>query len=138
MHFTIPLFERRSSGTFECTTLGLGPNTKTRVGGHIHKVHKKLIDDLRLLLEKTRARDLVRTQMARGIRLERVRLELTLAGTSERRKVSGIYPIVIEPRWASQSDRIYLAYHPGRQEESLPIRLDLPIADQVRPYFSRV
>jgi ATP-dependent Clp protease ATP-binding subunit ClpC len=138
MHFTIPLFERRSSGAYECTTLGLGPNTRFRSGSYAHKVHRKLIEDLRQIFEKAKARDLERTQMARGIRLARVRLELTLASAGERRKVSGVYPVVIEPRWASESERIHVAYHPSRQEESVPIRLDLPLEEQLRPYFSRV
>jgi ATP-dependent Clp protease ATP-binding subunit ClpC len=137
MHFTIPLFERRAAGNVECVTLGLGPNTQRRSGGHAQKIHRRLIDDLRPVVEKMRARDLPRLTMPRGLRLERVRLELTLVSPGERRKASGVYPIVIEPRWASEDARLFFAYHPERQEESLPIRPEIPLEEQLRPYFAR-
>ncbi|MEP7126031.1 MAG: AAA family ATPase, partial [Byssovorax sp.] len=107
----------------------------TRTGRHPRKVQTELAAELRKDLEKKSGRDLERFQMPRGMRLERVRLELTLA--LDRRKVTGIYPVIIEPRWASEDERVYIAYHPMRQEESLPIRLDLPLEDQLRPFFSK-
>ncbi len=135
MHFTLPIFHRRQGGFLELTTLCLGPGTRTRTGRHPRKVQTELSAELRKDVEKLKARDLERFQMPRGMRLERVRLELTLA--ADRRKVTGIYPVVIEPRWASEDERVHIAYHPMRQEESLPIRLDLPLEDQLRPFFSR-
>lgn len=137
MHFTLPVFLRQQNGFLELTTLGLGPGTRTRTGRHPRKVQTELAADLRKDLEKTRARALERFQMPRGMRLERVRLELTLASDGDRRKVTGIYPVVIEPRWASEDERVFMAYHPARQEESLPIRLDLPLDEQLRPFFAR-
>jgi ATP-dependent Clp protease ATP-binding subunit ClpA/ATP-dependent Clp protease ATP-binding subunit ClpC len=135
MHFTLPLFHRLHNGFLELTTLCLGPGTRTRTGRHPRKVQTELAQDLRKDVEKLRARELERLQMPRGMRLERVRLELVLA--ADRRKVTGIYPVVIEPRWASETERVHLAYHPMRQEESLPIRLDLPLDEQLRPFFSK-
>ena len=135
MHFTLPIFHRQVSGFVELTTLCLGPATRTRTGRHPRKVQTELSADLRKIVEKTGARELSRFQMPRGMRLERVRLELTLA--VDRRKVTGIYPVVIEPCWASENERIHLAYHPMRQEESLPIRLDLPLDEQLRPFFAK-
>jgi ATP-dependent Clp protease ATP-binding subunit ClpC len=135
MHFTLPIFHRQQGGSLELTTLCLGPGTRTRTGRHPRKVQTELATELRKDVEKKPARELERFQMPRGMRLERVRLELTLA--ADRRKVTGIYPVVIEPRWASEDERVHIAYHPMRQEESLPIRLDLPLEDQLRPFFSR-
>ena len=135
MHFTIPLFERRTSGDFECVTLGLGPTTKAREGSNHHKVQRKLIEDLRTAFEKAHAADLARVEMPRGIRLERVRLELTLSGAGERRKVSGICPVVLEPRWASAEEKIVFAYHPHRQEEAASVREDRPLDEQLRALF---
>ncbi len=137
MHFTLPVFHRQLNGFHELTTLGLGPGTRSRTGRHPRKVETELAADLRKDLEKTRARELERFQMPRGMRLERVRLELTLTSAGDRRKVTGVYPVVIEPRWASEDERVFMAYHPARQEESLPIRVDAPLEEQLRPYFAK-
>ncbi|WP_437968286.1 AAA family ATPase [Sorangium sp. So ce260] len=134
MHFTIPLFERRTTNV-ECVTLGLGPSTRSRAGRHPERVRRLLIEELRPLFEKARAAQLARIEMPRGLRLEKVRLELSLSGSGERRKVSGLCPVVLEPRWASEHERIVFAYHPTRQGDAAPIRDDLPLDEQLRALF---
>ncbi|WP_437288533.1 AAA family ATPase [Sorangium sp. So ce406] len=136
MHFTIPLFERRTTNV-ACVTLGLGPSTRSREGRHPERVRRLLIEELRPIFEKTRAAQLARFEVPRGIRLEKVRLELTLsgAGLADRRKVSGLCPVVLEPRWASEHERIVFAYHPARQGDAAPIRDDLPLDEQLRALF---
>ncbi|WP_437647781.1 AAA family ATPase [Sorangium sp. So ce362] len=134
MHFTIPLFERRTTNV-ECVTLGLGPSTRSRAGRHPERVRRLLIEELRPLFEKARAAQLARIEMPRGLRLEKVRLELSLSGAGERRKVSGLCPVVLEPRWASERERIVFAYHPTRQGDAAPIRDDLPLDEQLRALF---
>ncbi|WP_437677372.1 AAA family ATPase [Sorangium sp. So ce131] len=137
MHFTIPLFERRSSSGVECVTLGLGPSTRSRQGRHPDRVQRLLIEELRPIFEKARPTQLARFEMPRGIRLEKVRLELALSGATpaDRRKVSGLCPVVLEPRWASEHERIVFAYHPARQGEAAPVREDLPLDEQLRALF---
>jgi ATP-dependent Clp protease ATP-binding subunit ClpA/ATP-dependent Clp protease ATP-binding subunit ClpC len=71
------------------------------------------------------------------MKLERVRLELTLGKTGERRKVSGLYPVVIEPRWASESRRVRIAYHPSRQGEPLVLQDELALDEQLKLHFAR-
>ena len=137
MNFTIPTFERHSPGRYECIPLGLGPKVEGVYGKHPRKVQRKLGDDLRVALEKRKAAELPRLQMVRGMKLERVRLELTLGKMGDKRKVSGFYPVVIEPRWASESERIRIAYHPSRQSESLVLREEMPLDEQLRLHFAR-
>ncbi|WP_437992229.1 AAA family ATPase [Sorangium sp. So ce145] len=134
MHFTIPLFERRTTNV-ECVTLGLGPSTRSREGRHAERVRRLLTEELRAVFEKARAAELARLEFPRGIRIEKVRLELTLSGAAERRKVSGLCPVVLEPRWASEHERVVFAYHPARQGEAAPIREDLPLDEQLRALF---
>jgi len=136
VHFTIPVFERRTSSLYEYVTLGLGPLTRARAGTKQHRAQRKLTEELRATFEKARAAELARVEMPRGIRVERVRLELTLGG-AERRKVTGVCPVVLEPRWASSESRIVLAYHPARQEEAAPVREDAPLDEQLRGLFQR-
>ena len=124
MNFTIPLYERRENGEVYCATLGLGPMSQAREGRNLHKVHAGIMDSLRPLLAKAKARELRRMSMARGMRIERVRMDLTLSRGGERRKVTGVYPIVIEPRWASQDGPITFAYPPMPQEDASGVRPD--------------
>jgi ATP-dependent Clp protease ATP-binding subunit ClpA/ATP-dependent Clp protease ATP-binding subunit ClpC len=137
VHFTIPLFERRAAGRFSCATLGLGSRSQQKDGKSLHKVHRAIEDALRAAIGKARAEDLRRFQMARGISLARVRLELTLAGEGGRRKATGMFPIVVEPRWASERERVHVAYHPHRQGDAVPVDPMLPLGDQLRPVLSR-
>ncbi|AKT43856.1 AAA family ATPase [Chondromyces crocatus] len=135
MHFTIPLFERRTPRTYQTVTLGLGPLTLTREGGTAHRVLRKLVESLQETFEKTPAVALARIEMARGLRIERVRLEMVIG--AERHKVSGVFPVILEPRWATEEEKITLAYHPERQNEAIPIDEDAPLAGQVRALFQQ-
>ncbi|MFO0754993.1 MAG: AAA family ATPase [Byssovorax sp.] len=137
MHFTIPTFERFTPGGFECTPLGVGLLARTFHGKHPRKVERKLSDELRLEFGKVRASELPPVQMARGIKLERVHLELAIGKGGERRKVSGNYPVVIEPRWASDEERIRVAYHPSRQDEVVLLRDDLGLEEQLKHHFGK-
>jgi ATP-dependent Clp protease ATP-binding subunit ClpC len=137
VHFTIPVFERRGAGDFACSTLGLGPFGRQRAGKNLHKVHQGIVDALRTEIGKATAQELRRFAPARGISLSRVRLTLTLAGEGGRRKASGVFPIVIEPRWASAGERLHVAYHPLRQDDALSVDPALPLDEQLRPFLSR-
>ena len=138
MQATILIFERKTSEGVLCTTLGLGPETRRRFGRNPQKTHTKLIDDVRVVFRKASPALLMRYEPVRGTRLQRVRLQLTLTGGRERRKVAGLYPIVLEPRWVSREQRVTFAFHPDRPEEVVPIREDEPLESQLRAWFQSV
>ena len=135
MRATIPIFERRSFSRVECVTLGLGPDTKRREGKNPRKAEAKLIEDLQKLLRKTPAQRLAQFEPVRGTQLVRVRLQLNLVGASERRKIAGRYPFVLEPRWTTATAKCMFAYHPDRQTEVLAVLPDQPLEPQLRVYF---
>ncbi|EYF07117.1 AAA family ATPase [Chondromyces apiculatus] len=134
MHFLVPLFERVMAGGYGCTTLGLGPLTRAHEGANAHRVQRKLVEALQEAFAKYPAAELSRVQMATGIRLERVRLELQVGG-ADRRKVSGVFPVVLEPRWASDEAQVMLAYHPERQDEAVAMDMEAPLEGQLRALF---
>ena len=101
MFLTVPVYQKKDGGLLEWTTLGIGPHTRARRGRHPGKLQQGLTDELRDVVAKLEPRELEAFQLARGTQLERVRLELVLRGAGQRRKVSGLCPLVIEPRWAS-------------------------------------
>jgi ATP-dependent Clp protease ATP-binding subunit ClpC len=135
MQVSFALYQKRFGVRLEWATLGLGPDTKRRAGRSPAKLRQAIVEDVRKLLEDKRPRELVAYQMARGTRLERVRLELSLRGEGKRRKVAGLYPIIVEPRLAGGDRRLLVAYHPDRQEEWFPVREAEELAAQAAPYF---
>ena len=137
MNFTLALFERRVAGVFECITLGLGPKSRRERGRNAQKIHHDLKTSLARDLRAAKAHEVRRYRLAKGLRLERVRLELTFAGGAGKRKVSGVFPVILEPHWASAEARVVVAYHPARQVESIPVDADKPLDEQLRPFFAK-
>ncbi len=135
MFLTVPVYQKKEGGQLEWTTLGIGPHTRARRGRHPGKLQQGLTDELRDIVAKLEPRELEAFQLARGTQLERVRLELVLRGAGQRRKVSGLCPLVVEPRWASESRRLVLAYHPQRQTEWFPVREGASLVEQATAFF---
>ena len=135
MFLTVPVYQKKDGGFLEWTTLGIGPHTRARRGRHPGKLQQGLTDELRDVVAKLEPRELEAFQLARGTQLERVRVELVLRGAGQRRKVSGLCPLVVEPRWASESRRLVLAYHPQRQAEWFPLREGASLVEQATAFF---
>ena len=121
MNITVPIYQQRDGNRLQWTTLSLGPHTCSRSGRNALKLQQALVGELKGLLRKLTPRQLAPLALTRGISLERLRLELTLRGPGTKRKVTGLYPVVLEPRWLSRDTRILIGYHPGRQEEWFPL-----------------
>jgi ATP-dependent Clp protease ATP-binding subunit ClpA/ATP-dependent Clp protease ATP-binding subunit ClpC len=137
LQVTIPLFERQRFGWYEVATVGLGPLSRRREGRSPHKIDAQITTDLREAIKKLPVRDLEHLQPARGVALQHVRLELTMFGETERRKLTGLFPLIIEPRWTSDDARISIVHHPFVPAASFPLRPDLALEDQARLYFTK-
>src|SRR5947209_3016028 len=111
MFITLPIYQKKDGAVVEWTTLGLGPHTRSRRGRNVLKLQEALTGELRDAVGKLAPNELDVFQLARGTQLERVRVELTLkpSGAARtqraRRKVSGLCPLVLEPRWAADDRR---------------------------------
>src|SRR6202012_3337145 len=55
-----------------------------------------------------------------------------------KRKETGLFPLVVEPRWAAHERPFVIAYHPDRQHEWFPLSSDdeAAIVDDANLYFS--
>jgi ATP-dependent Clp protease ATP-binding subunit ClpA/ATP-dependent Clp protease ATP-binding subunit ClpC len=139
VNITVPIYQRVEGGQVHWTTLTLGPHTRSRSGRSALKVEQGLVGELKGAVQKLEPAQLEPLQLARGVRLERVRLDLTLQPEKGgRRKVTGRFPLVLEPRWLNREARIQLVYHPERQQEWFPLEQDEQLDARAVLYFQRV
>jgi ATP-dependent Clp protease ATP-binding subunit ClpA/ATP-dependent Clp protease ATP-binding subunit ClpC len=134
--FTIPVYQRKLDNQLEWTTLLLGSPAVSSIGASSLKVQKALADTLKSLIAQKTPLELEPMVMSRGMRLERVHLELTLKGAGKKRKISGTFPVVLEPRWVSEDRRLVLGYHPRSQQSWFPVSEDRSLAEQAEIFFS--
>jgi ATP-dependent Clp protease ATP-binding subunit ClpA/ATP-dependent Clp protease ATP-binding subunit ClpC len=137
MNITIPVYQTKKNSLYEWITVGLGPHTLYKNGHSVHKVQQSLLNELRRVVEGLKPSELSWFQLVRGTKLERVRLELGLRGEGRRRKVTGLCPLIVEPRWVSAERRLLVAYHPARQTEWFPVREDEPFDQQAALFLQK-
>jgi ATP-dependent Clp protease ATP-binding subunit ClpA/ATP-dependent Clp protease ATP-binding subunit ClpC len=137
MNFTVAIYQRKRSGVFEWTTIGVGRHVRTRRGTNLAKVKQEIVDDLRKVVEGCRPADLVAFGLERGTELRRVRVEVTVAGDGRRRTLTGLCPIVIEPRASGPERILQIAYHPERPTEWLAIDPSLGFDAQIEGFLQQ-
>jgi ATP-dependent Clp protease ATP-binding subunit ClpA/ATP-dependent Clp protease ATP-binding subunit ClpC len=136
--FTIPIYVTPlADGRQEWTTLGLGPHTISRKGVSELKLQQALIGDLKQLVRKLEPEELELLALRTGLRLERLRLDLTLRGEGGKRKLTGLFPVILEPRWFNREARLQLCYHPARQRDWFPLEGEAELEERAALYFSR-
>lgn len=141
MNLTIAVYQSRGPSGLQWTTLALGPHTRSRTGKSTVKLQRKLVDDLRTIIGELPVRELAYFQLPRGIRLERVRLELDfkrVRAGAEVSKVAGLFPLILEPRMRTRGEPMTIAYHPSRQDEWFPVDPGLGLEDQAKAFFTRM
>ncbi|MCC7539327.1 MAG: hypothetical protein IT379_24095, partial [Deltaproteobacteria bacterium] len=116
MELTIAVYQRRVSGDLEWTTLGLAPHDVVRRSLSPVKLEQAIVEAVRTALERVAPADLARFEMTRGTTLVRARLELTLGVGGARRRVSSMFPIVVEPRRTAGGHVSFVGYHPAQQD----------------------
>jgi ATP-dependent Clp protease ATP-binding subunit ClpC len=137
MNVTVAVHQRRDERGLRWTTLGLGPFTRTATATSSVRLQRKLLEGLRGAMAEAHPRELAWFAMPRSLRLERLRLQLTLKGRGGRRQVSGLYPVVVEARARTADEWLTLAYHPDRQEAWFPVEPEAPLEQQAAAFFTR-
>ncbi len=140
MNLTIGIYQRRDASGLHWTTLGLGPYSRNRLGKSAVKLQRKLVDELRGVIGELPASQLAYFQLSRGLRLERVRLELDfkrVRAGAEARRLSGLFPLILEPRWRTRAELMTIAYHPWRQHEWFPVDAEAGLEEQAKAFFTR-
>jgi len=136
VNVTVPIYQRRGGGSYDWITLGLGPFTLRRRSTNAAKLQEKLIDDLRRALEAANAENLRHFDLKKGTYLRRVRIEVSTSLDGKKARVSGLCPLVIEPRMASDERMLNVVYHPHRQEDWFVWNPIDPLETQANAFFN--
>jgi ATP-dependent Clp protease ATP-binding subunit ClpA/ATP-dependent Clp protease ATP-binding subunit ClpC len=138
VNFTLPVYQAKKRANFlKLTTVGLGPHTVLRAGAHVGKVEQLLIGALRDSLKTVRPAELEWFDLKIGTQLVRERFEFALRRQGGRKKLSGTYPLILEPRQAGADRALTIAYHPWRQTEWFPVVDDEPLGEQAAAFFAK-
>ncbi len=136
--FTVPIYQRKDGRDLRWTTLGLGRFTETQEGRSLVKMQRKLTDRLRKVIAAAEPVELEELQLHRGLRLERLHLDLTVKASGGSHHVAGTFPVVVEPRWLGGESRVWVAYHPDRQREWVAVPEHAALAEPVAAFFRAV
>ena len=117
--FQVSVYQRQVRSGVSLTLVGIGEPTFRRIAVTLRKAEERLKDDLRRAIAKAPVQELARFDLRPGLRLVRVRLTVTLKDT-KRRKLSGLFPLVVEPRDTGDGRLLHVVYHPDRPGEWFP------------------
>jgi ATP-dependent Clp protease ATP-binding subunit ClpC len=134
--FRVAIYQTKASGSLTWQTLGLGDLNRRQEGRTALKIQRELTVTLRQAIAKCSAERASQLFAPRGIALARTRLALTLKDAG-RRKLSGLFPIVTEPRWVTRERRVKIAYHPDYQAKWFVVDDDRPLDEQAALYFAK-
>ena len=142
MRLLLPVYQRREAHDTTWTTVGIHPFTITVRGSTASRLRELLGRRLRESL-KTRAGAELRPFLFAGrARLERLRVDLRLAGDKRRRFVA-VVPLVVETRPCEavlgEGDAapasLEIAYHPQRQDEPFVLEPGGDLRRQASRFF---
>ena len=131
--FMVPAYRRLSNGMVALWTVGLGEHDAQAHARSESDAKRQLVGTLR---EKVRAAEpgtLRGFDRSRGTELQRHRLQLKVG----RRKIAGVFPVVLQRRATSEGESTQVAFHPLLPKEVLPLDPEQPVADQMRIFFGR-
>ena len=112
VNLSVAVYQERIHDQLVWHTVSLGPHDLRLVGRSEVKLQRKLIRKLQKLLADLDRSDLVWFHVPRGQRLLRVRAELVLTGGLARRRLTGRFPLVCQPRAVSDEARRLVLFHP--------------------------
>jgi ATP-dependent Clp protease ATP-binding subunit ClpA/ATP-dependent Clp protease ATP-binding subunit ClpC len=135
MDFTIPVYQTKEGQELAWYTLLPAGQTIARQGRSQAKLQEALTQAVRKVLDAAWPEELERWVMPRGMRLQHVRLELSLRPDGKRIRVSGIFPLILEPRHASPDQVVMVAYHPRSPERWFPYDTRRELAEQATIFF---
>lgn len=138
MQFSVPIYRARVEwGEVVWHTVGLGEFNKERRGRSEMRIEHQITGDLRAEIQKCPPSRLDQFVLSRGLQFERIQLELSLRSGGKRRKFAGLFPIIIEPRWANGEERMFVAYHPLDQRNWFPYDPGRSLEEQATSFWQR-
>lgn len=137
MHFSVPVYQQRDAHGLSLICVGLDGQLVEHTGGNLTKAEANLIKELKRLIEATEPLDLERFDSKRGTTLRRVHLELNVKLDSGKLALSGLFPLILEPRWVGEERELTIAYHPKIPSKWFPLRDDEPLEVLATRYFNK-
>jgi ATP-dependent Clp protease ATP-binding subunit ClpC len=135
MDFTIPVYQTREGQELAWYTLLPAGKTISRQGRSQAKLQEAIVQAVRKLIDGAWPEELEPWVMPRGMRLQHVRLEFSVKPDGKRLRVSGIFPLVLEPRHAAPDSVLMVAYHPREPERWFPYNPSKDLAEQAAIFF---
>lgn len=132
---SIAVYQSKAGGQLHWTTIGLGDLNETVRGQSAVKTQRRLVNSLRKKIIELEGGELERFQLRRGVRLHRTRMELSAGQGMGRTRVTGVFPLIAEPRRASDEQRVLVVYHPLRQDEWLFVEYANEIPEAAQAFF---
>ena len=138
MNVIVPVFQRRlRGGQFEWRTVGLGPGRDQVLRGpSVGKLQINLADKLRERIRDETPAAMRHYEMSSGISLSHAKLAANLRTERGRFRVSGRFPIVLEPRTlVPGASWMTIAFHPARPEQWFVRDADVTLDQQALHFF---
>jgi len=113
VHFTVGVYQARRDGEDTWTALIPARYLATISGQSEVKLRERMIERLRDLLRKVPPLEQDLFQLPLGTELVRVPIDLA----TEAGRIHGAVPLIVEPRWTSETEQRLIVYHPERRHE---------------------
>ncbi len=113
IHFTVGIYQAKKEGMEEWTALIPVTQYAYQSGQGETKLRERMIDRLRQVLRDAPPQAQEHFQIPLGTELERLAFDLKL----EDGRVTGMVPLIVEPRWVNPDKQILFCYHPERRFE---------------------
>jgi ATP-dependent Clp protease ATP-binding subunit ClpC len=131
LHFTVGVYQAKKEGVEEWTALIPVTQYAYQSGQGETKLRERMIDRLRQVLREAPPHHQELYQLPLGTELERLPFDLKL----DDGRVTGVVPLVVEPRWVNPDKQILFCYHPERRGEWFLAEDRADIAALATPFF---
>ena len=138
MELTISIFQRRRTRHYQWYTVGLGDLDAAWQGANLAKVEANLTEALRKSLANAYPEVVEPIEVVLGRRMLVVRLSISLPHGGQLRRVSGKFPLVLEPRPrgpATDKTPLLRVYHPLRPREWFTPPDGMSLEDAAAAFF---
>jgi ATP-dependent Clp protease ATP-binding subunit ClpA/ATP-dependent Clp protease ATP-binding subunit ClpC len=136
VRFTIGVLVRKSGGDEQWTPLIPGEHQFTVSGQSEARLRDSLVNQLRSLFAKIEPADQDLFQLHVGARLRAVHVDVGARVGNATRRVTGSFPVVLEPRWHADDDQRLVVWHPFHPEAFLVAAGEAEVDDLV-PHLAR-
>jgi ATP-dependent Clp protease ATP-binding subunit ClpC len=138
LQFKLSAHVVRRNGLYRLTPVCGGLLDWTIESRDLTKARERAIERLRKEIPKLPRTLLPRIAAVQGRKLERLRLQFNVRGEDGKLEVTGVFPVIVEPRLASEERVLTIAYHPLRPAEWFELDPDKDLGEQVQSGYARV